>query len=70
MNILIPAICTALCSQVALAQVVGTSFGFASGTTGGGSAQPAAPSDIAELVQGSLEYIKYFILIVANLITD
>jgi pectin lyase len=47
---LITAICTTLWSPVALAQVVGTSFGFASGTTGGGSAQPAAPSNIAELV--------------------
>ncbi|QDS77588.1 hypothetical protein FKW77_001723 [Venturia effusa] len=29
--------------------VVGTAYGFAKGTTGGGSAKPAAPKDIAEL---------------------
>lgn len=41
---------TALLSAYANADgVQGTAFGFASGTTGGGDATPAAPSSIAEL---------------------
>ncbi|KAF4231166.1 hypothetical protein CNMCM8980_005108 [Aspergillus fumigatiaffinis] len=36
-------------STVSAAGVTGTAFGMASGTTGGGSATPAAPSDIAQL---------------------
>ncbi|KAK6537368.1 hypothetical protein TWF694_011560 [Orbilia ellipsospora] len=34
---------------LAKGQVVGKAFGFATGTTGGGNAVPAAPSDIAQL---------------------
>lgn len=33
---------------LSLAQVVGKAYGFASGVTGGGSASPAVPRDIAE----------------------
>ncbi|GAQ02702.1 probable pectin lyase E [Aspergillus lentulus] len=36
-------------STVTAAGVTGTAFGMATGTTGGGSATPAAPSDIAQL---------------------
>ncbi|KAM5358325.1 hypothetical protein ACJZ2D_015394 [Fusarium nematophilum] len=35
--------------SLALAQVVGKPYGFAAGVTGGGSATPAVPRDIAEL---------------------
>ncbi|KAK1143440.1 hypothetical protein N8T08_006768 [Aspergillus melleus] len=38
-----------LASKVIAAGVTGTAFGMATGTTGGGSATPAAPSDIAQL---------------------
>ncbi|KAF7131427.1 hypothetical protein CNMCM5793_004598 [Aspergillus hiratsukae] len=37
-----------LASSVAAAGVAGTAFGMATGTTGGGSATPAAPSNIAQ----------------------
>jgi pectin lyase len=36
-------------SHVAAAGVVGEAFGFATGTTGGGSAEPVYPADIDEL---------------------
>lgn len=36
--------------QAATAQVKGTPSGFAAGTTGGGSATPAAPSSLAQSV--------------------
>jgi hypothetical protein len=39
----------ALVSQCAAVGVVGTAPGFAASTTGGGSATPAYPKDIAEL---------------------
>jgi hypothetical protein len=35
-------------AQGSLAQVVGSATGFAKGVTGGGSATPATPSDIAQ----------------------
>ncbi|KAL3475042.1 pectin lyase fold/virulence factor [Aspergillus californicus] len=41
----------ALLGAAAHAQVVGTPFGFASGTTGGGDATPAAPADVTELTE-------------------
>ncbi|KAI9367205.1 pectin lyase fold/virulence factor [Aspergillus egyptiacus] len=41
----------AVVGAVSRAQVVGTPFGFAAGTTGGGDATPAAPADEAELTQ-------------------
>jgi hypothetical protein len=41
-------------STVSAAGVTGTAFGMASGTTGGGSATPAAPSDIAQYVTGPM----------------
>ncbi|KAL4862287.1 hypothetical protein BDV12DRAFT_203192 [Aspergillus spectabilis] len=37
--------------RAASAQVKGTAFGFATGTTGGGSATPATPSSLAQLKQ-------------------
>lgn len=37
------------CTHATAAGVQGTAFGFASGTTGGGNASPAAPKDLAEL---------------------
>jgi hypothetical protein len=37
-----------LAPYLALAQVKGTAYGFAKGVTGGGSAKPAAPADIAQ----------------------
>lgn len=39
---------TFLAFRTAMGQVSGTPFGFASATTGGGSAEPAAPADIDE----------------------
>jgi hypothetical protein len=34
--------------SLSLAQVVGKAYGFAAGVTGGGSAAPAVPKDIAQ----------------------
>ncbi|KAF2138620.1 polysaccharide lyase family 1 protein [Aplosporella prunicola CBS 121167] len=45
------ALLLALLSPAAYAQVVGTPTGFAAGTTGGGSAEAAAPADIKELAE-------------------
>ena len=39
-----------LASDVIAAGVTGTAFGMATGTTGGGDATPAAPSDLAQYV--------------------
>jgi hypothetical protein len=43
-----------LASKAIAAGVTGTAFGMAAGTTGGGSATPAAPSDIAQYVTGPM----------------
>ncbi|KAE8356680.1 pectin lyase fold/virulence factor [Aspergillus coremiiformis] len=55
---------TALLSASAHAQgVAGTPFGFASGTTGGGKATPAAPKDANELKQWLSDSVPRVILI-------
>jgi hypothetical protein len=38
-------------ATVQAAGVSGTAFGFATGTTGGGNATPATPSDISQLTE-------------------
>ena len=43
-----------LAGKAIAAGVTGTAFGMATGTTGGGSATPAAPSDIAQYVTGPM----------------
>lgn len=45
------------------AGVTGTAFGFATGTTGGGSASPAAPSDIHQLTEWLADSTPRVILI-------
>ncbi|KAL4883143.1 pectin lyase fold/virulence factor [Aspergillus karnatakaensis] len=49
--------------RAANAQVKGTAFGFATGTTGGGSATPATPSSLAQLKQWITDSTPRVILI-------
>jgi pectate lyase len=54
---------TLLGATVSASGVSGTAFGFATGTTGGGSASPASPSDTTQLTEWLTDSIPRVILV-------